>query len=96
MCYSPIIEIPAQIHVGSIILLQGYHLISYSYPMFFLCRKRVLQTMLNNPENTEEIVNELNEVEIKIKNLKTLLKNKEGRFCISEDWGQLYNPQLLI
>lgn len=40
--------------------------------------------MLNNPENTEEIVNELNEVEIKIKNLKTLLKNKEGRFCISE------------
>lgn len=40
-------------------------------------RKRVLQTMLNNPENTEEIVNELNEVEIKIKNLKTLLKNKE-------------------
>lgn len=52
--------------------------------------------MLNNPENTEEIVNELNEVEIKIKNLKTLLKNKEGRFCISEDWGQLYNPQLLI
>lgn len=39
--------------------------------------------MLNNPENTEEIVNELNEVEIKIKNLKTLLKNKEGRFCIS-------------
>lgn len=36
--------------------------------------------MLNNPENTEEIVNELNEVEIKIKNLKTLLKNKEGRF----------------
>lgn len=54
--------------------------------------------MLNNPENTEEIVNELNEVEIKIKNLKTLLKNKEGRFCIpvSEDWGQLYNPRLLI
>lgn len=54
--------------------------------------------MLNNPENTEEIVNELNEVEIKIKNLKTLLKNKEGtcRFCISEDRGQLYNPLLLI
>lgn len=52
--------------------------------------------MLNNPENTEEIVNKLNEVEIKIKNLKTLLKNKEGRFCISEDWGQLYNPRLLI
>lgn len=95
MCYSPIIEIPAHIHVGSIILLQGYHLISYLYPMLF-CRKRVLQTMLNNPENTEEIVNELNEVEIKIKNLKTLLKNKEGRFCISEDWGQLYNPRLLI
>lgn len=52
--------------------------------------------MLNNPENTEEIVNKLNEVEMKIKNLKTLLKNKEGRFCISEDWGQLYNPRLLI
>lgn len=93
MCYSPIIEIPAHIHVGSIILLQGYHLF---IPYVFLCRKRVLQTMLNNPENTEEIVNELNEVEIKIKNLKTLLKNKEGRFCISEDLGQLYNPRLLI
>lgn len=52
--------------------------------------------MLNNPENTEEIVNELNEVEIKIKNLKTLLKNKQGRFCISEDLGQIYNPLLLI
>lgn len=51
--------------------------------------------MLNNPENTEEIVNELNEVEMKIKNLKTLLKNKQGRFCISEDLGQLNNLLLL-
>lgn len=43
--------------------------------------------MLNNFENIEEIVNEFNEVEIKIKNFKILLKNKEGRFCIFEDWG---------
>nr|XP_022323626.1 tudor domain-containing protein 5-like [Crassostrea virginica] len=39
-------------------------------------RKRVLQNMLNNPDNTEEMVNELNEVEMKIKNLKAMLKNK--------------------
>lgn len=64
-------------------------------PSGFFFRKRVLQTMLNNPENTEEIVNELNEVEMKIKNLKTLLKNKQGRFCISEDLGQLNNLLLL-
>lgn len=64
-------------------------------PYVFFFRKRVLQTMLNNPENTEEIVNELNEVEMKIKNLKTLLKNKQGRFCISEDLGQLNNLLLL-
>lgn len=99
MCYSPIIEIPAHIHVGVNHLVTGLSsnilFIPYVFLVFF-CRKRVLQTMLNNPENTEEIVNELNEVEIKIKNLKTLLKNKEGRFCISEDWGQLYNPRLLI
>lgn len=34
--------------------------------------------MLNNPDNTEEMVNELNEVEMKIKNLKAMLKNKLG------------------
>lgn len=91
MCYSPIIDTCGVNH-----LITGLSSNILFIPYVFLCRKRVLQTMLNNPENTEEIVNELNEVEIKIKNLKTLLKNKEGRFCISEDWGQLYNPRLLI
>ncbi|XP_061169727.1 tudor domain-containing protein 5-like [Saccostrea echinata] len=41
-------------------------------------RKRVLQSMLNNTENTEEIVNNLNDVEMKIKSFESLLKNKQG------------------
>ncbi|XP_062610379.1 tudor domain-containing protein 5-like [Saccostrea cucullata] len=41
-------------------------------------RKRVLQSMLNSTENTEEIVNNLNDVEMKIKSFESLLKNKQG------------------
>ena len=52
--------------------------------------------MLNNPDNTEEMVNELNEVEMKIKNLKAMLKNKLGTGFVSKMFGFLLQSNLSL